>query len=295
MINNWVKKATDNLIDSIISTRDIDADANLVLANAVYFKGAWSHPFRHIYTTPGTFHRLDGSLAEAGFMPNLVELDADEGTRYSMFIFLPDTCDGLPTMVDVVTASPPFLYGILVEMKTRRVAIELPKIEISFSLGDLDPDLSRLGLSLPLSPEAADLHGMCKGDYDDDDATGGARQPTFLTKVAHRAVVKVNEMGMEAVALLIPEVAAAHPSCTAYGCAASGLIYHWATKKQSLYLHPCCAALRMESFLHDEQYHVKLCGEVRLRCVDCGEKARTFSSKTKLWAYQWCYEGAKEY
>nr|TKW01333.1 hypothetical protein SEVIR_8G172900v2 [Setaria viridis] len=209
MINNWVKKATDNLIDSIISTRDIDADANLVLANAVYFKGAWSHPFRHIYTTPGTFHRLDGSLAEAGFMPNLVELDvacmdgfkADEGTRYSMFIFLPDTCDGLPTMVDVVTASPPFLYGILVEMKTRRVAIELPKIEISFSLGDLDPDLSRLGLSLPLSPEAADLHGMCKGDYDDDDATGGARQPTFLTKVAHRAVVKVNEMGMEAVAV----------------------------------------------------------------------------------------------
>ena len=41
MINSWVKKATDNLIDSVISTSDINADADLVLANVVYFAGDW--------------------------------------------------------------------------------------------------------------------------------------------------------------------------------------------------------------------------------------------------------------
>jgi serine protease inhibitor len=42
-----VKKATDNLIDSIVSTSDINANTDLMLANAVYFKGEWLEPFNH--------------------------------------------------------------------------------------------------------------------------------------------------------------------------------------------------------------------------------------------------------
>ncbi|KAM0923052.1 hypothetical protein ACQ4PT_005808 [Festuca glaucescens] len=67
MINNCVEQATNGLIDSI-STDDIDAETDLVLANAVYFKGVWLEPFDSRYTSPGTFHRLDGSLVEAQFM-----------------------------------------------------------------------------------------------------------------------------------------------------------------------------------------------------------------------------------
>jgi serpin B len=72
------------------------------------------------------------------------------------------------------------------------------KFEISFSWTDLKRDLGRLGLSLLFSREAADLRGMCKGD----DVAGGERRPTFLSKVAHRAVVKVNEAGTEAAATM---------------------------------------------------------------------------------------------
>jgi hypothetical protein len=90
--------------------------------------------------------------------------------------------------------------------------------------------------------------------------------------------------------------AAAPPVCTACGCAAAGLVYHCATKKQQgLYLHPCCAALRMESFLHDGEHHVQLCAEAKLRCVVCEEKARTFSFKARLWAYRWRYNGLEGY
>ena len=255
MINSWVKKATDNLIDSIISTGDIDADTDadtdLVLANAVYFKGAWLEPFNPYATNRGTFHRLDGGLAEAEFMRSGIwsldvacmdgfkvlklpyergaagtgsgqlkrrrgqqvagkskatapSTEANEGTQYSMLFFLPDARDGLSTMVDLVTASPSFLYGILAEMKERPVVMELPKFAITFSWGDLKGDLRRLGLSLPFSPEAADLRGMCKGDDEVVVAgPGAARRPTFLSKVAHTAVVKVNEVGTEAAAVTV--------------------------------------------------------------------------------------------
>ncbi|XP_039778446.1 putative serpin-Z5 [Panicum virgatum] len=125
---------------------------------------------------------------------------APRTTRYSMLVFLPDARDGLSTMVDVVTASPAYLYGILAEMKEKPVIMQLPKFEISFSWSDLKRDLCRLGLSLPFLLEAADLRGMCKGD---DDVAGGERRPTFLSKVAHKAVVKVNEAGTEATAVTV--------------------------------------------------------------------------------------------
>ncbi|TVU25016.1 hypothetical protein EJB05_27490, partial [Eragrostis curvula] len=110
-----------------------------------------------------------------------------------MFVFLPDARDGISTMVEVVTAALAFLYGILAEMKEKPVHIKLPKFNISFNWNRLGPDLRRLGLSLPFSAEAGDLRGMCV-----EDDVAGSRRPTFLRKVAHMAVVKVNEVGTEA-------------------------------------------------------------------------------------------------
>ncbi|CAL4992342.1 unnamed protein product [Urochloa decumbens] len=215
MINEWVKKATD-IINSIISPSDIDAATDLVLANAVYFKGLKT--FGCSDTAKGMFYRLDGRVAEAqpGGAPVLdphnwgrrrqpswsPEVHDDDGTKYSMFVFPPDARDGLSTMVDMVTASPAFMYGILAEMKEKPVVVKLPKFDISFSWSDLQRDLGRQGLTLPFSTEAADLRGMFKRD--DGDVPGGARLPTFLAKFAHRAVVKVNEAGTEAAAFTVP-------------------------------------------------------------------------------------------
>ncbi|XP_066324553.1 putative serpin-Z5 [Miscanthus floridulus] len=141
-----------------------------------------------------------GSRRVQGHAPDGGQWDTQQ---YSMFFFLPDTRDGLSTMVDMVTSSPAYLYGILAEMKERPASIKLPKFAITFSWGDLKGDLSRLGLSLPFSPEAADLSSMCKGDNGDQVVTGAARGPTFLSKVAHTAVVKMDEVGTEAACVRI--------------------------------------------------------------------------------------------
>ncbi|GJN04540.1 hypothetical protein PR202_ga22098 [Eleusine coracana subsp. coracana] len=252
MINEWVKKATDNLIDTIITRDDITALTDLVLANAVYFKGEWQDPFRSSCTYQSTFHRLDGSLVTADFMsargtrhvacmdgfkvlklpymPGEDEMEAgrrkrrrsggasvdsspEDNTQYSMFIFLPDNNnqeDGMKNMVDVVTAAPSSLYNILAETKERYVKLILPKFKIAFSWGHLGDALNQLGLTLPFSPETADLSGVCEEEERVDDNDGsGSRRPVFVGQLAHQAVVEVNELGTEAAAVT---------SCVLYGC-----------------------------------------------------------------------------
>ncbi|GJN25298.1 hypothetical protein PR202_gb13107 [Eleusine coracana subsp. coracana] len=161
MINQWVKKATENLIDTIISPDAMDDETDLVLANAVYFKGEWLRPFRYCLTRRDTFHRLDGSCrkeVESGpGKPSRGHSTTDEATQYSMFIFLPDKKDGIATMVDMVTAAPAFMYGILDEMNKKYVYVKLPKFKITFNWEQLGDALNQLGLTLPFSPEAADL------------------------------------------------------------------------------------------------------------------------------------------
>lgn len=210
MINCWVKKATNGLVECIFSP----ADTDLVLANAVYFKGKWLNPFESHNTRADKFHRLDGSHVEADFLWEFHSMyvsymdgfkvlklpyrkghcssdDDTMSTRSSMFVFLPDNRDGMATMVDVITAAPAYLYSLL-PTETKPVRLKLPKFEISFNWDDFSGDLCRLGLSLPFLPKVADLRGMfAKNDG----------RPTFLSKVAHKAVVKVNEEGTEAAAV----------------------------------------------------------------------------------------------
>uniref|UniRef100_A0A0D9XTJ0 Serpin domain-containing protein n=1 Tax=Leersia perrieri TaxID=77586 RepID=A0A0D9XTJ0_9ORYZ len=108
----------------------------------------------------------------------------------------PTSATGFATMVDVITAAPSYLYSVLAKTEEKPVRIKLPKFDIKFTWDDLKTDLCKLGLSLPFSRKMADLRGM----YEDDVDSG---RPTFLTKVAHTAVVKVNEMGTEAAAFTL--------------------------------------------------------------------------------------------
>ncbi|XP_047087221.1 serpin-ZXA-like [Lolium rigidum] len=212
-INSWVRTATNNLIDSIVSASDITPNTDLVLANAVYFKAKWLHPFQARRTGPGTFHRLDGTRVDAQFMTQTMygvhyasSVDgfkvlklpykhgsASDDTHYSMYIFLPDDHQGIAGMVDAITAGPEYLYSVLPKTanKSAVLTVRLPKFETSFDW-DLGDDLRLMGLLLPFSPESADLRGIFHKNHS-----------TYLSKVLHKAVVKVDEDGTEAAAATV--------------------------------------------------------------------------------------------
>uniref|UniRef100_A0ACD5W4I7 Uncharacterized protein n=1 Tax=Avena sativa TaxID=4498 RepID=A0ACD5W4I7_AVESA len=211
-INSWVRIATNNLvIDSNITANDIRAaGTDLLLANAVYFKAKWANPFQAYHTQPDTFHRLDGTRVQAQFMSHtmyglhyassvdgfkVLKLpynhgrdDAASHARYSMYLFLPDQRQGMTNMVGAIAAGPDYLYTALPKTAVHEaITVRLPKFQIRFDW-DLDSDLRLLGLSLPFSPESADLRGICDKNHHG--------RPTFL----HKAVVKVDEDGTEAAA-----------------------------------------------------------------------------------------------
>uniref|UniRef100_A0A0E0BKL1 Serpin domain-containing protein n=1 Tax=Oryza glumipatula TaxID=40148 RepID=A0A0E0BKL1_9ORYZ len=87
-------------------------------------------------------------------------------------------------MVDVIAAAPrpSYLFGMLVKTETRPVELKLPE------LGQERPHQA--------GALAVVLAGGGRPAWDDDGDSGG--WPTFLTKVAQRAIVKVNEKGTEA-------------------------------------------------------------------------------------------------
>ncbi|KAK3118910.1 hypothetical protein QOZ80_9BG0710480 [Eleusine coracana subsp. coracana] len=120
MINEWVKKATNNLIDTVIC-------------------------LGHINTARDVPRARQHSLLQGGMAGTVLKLPYKPGNKvdaeFCMFVFLPDAHDGIVTMTDMITTSPAFLYGTLVGMEKRPVSLMLPRFEISFSWADMKDDL----------------------------------------------------------------------------------------------------------------------------------------------------------
>lgn len=65
-INNWVRKNTDNMIDSIVD--DIDGDAFMFLINAVVFDARWEDVYKKEDIHNGNFTSIDKSVQNVDFM-----------------------------------------------------------------------------------------------------------------------------------------------------------------------------------------------------------------------------------
>ncbi|MGH7139610.1 MAG: serpin family protein, partial [Pirellulales bacterium] len=80
-INNWVATQTNNHIHDIVPPGGVTADMRLMLANAVYFKGAWSQPFDAKQTANGKFTLSGGDSVDM----SLMRRDALNGGQYGAF------------------------------------------------------------------------------------------------------------------------------------------------------------------------------------------------------------------
>lgn len=67
-MNAWTEKQTNGLIKEIIPAVRVDGLTRLVLANAVYFKGAWKVNFDPSMTTDSDFYLLNGEKVRVPFM-----------------------------------------------------------------------------------------------------------------------------------------------------------------------------------------------------------------------------------
>uniref|UniRef100_A0A8C3T8V0 Serpin family B member 1 n=2 Tax=Chelydra serpentina TaxID=8475 RepID=A0A8C3T8V0_CHESE len=204
-INQWVGKQTEDKIPNLLSEGSVKSMTKLVLVNAIYFKGNWAEKFKEADTTQMPFRLNKNEKKTVQMMyqkekfpyRNIPELKCRalelpyDGKELSMIILLPDDIDddttGLQQLEKQLTleklqewTQPENMYPIDVHVK-------LPKFKLEDSY-DLESDLSGLGLQDIFDSGKADLSGM-----------SGARD-LFLSKIAHKSFIEVNEEGTEAAA-----------------------------------------------------------------------------------------------
>ncbi len=194
-INDWIREKTEDLIPELFGPGSITPDTRLILANAIHFLGTWKHPFDEELTQNAPFHRLDGSevsvpmmVADAVFgCVNGDDVLAVElpyaGDRLAMLILLPNE-DAFSSFEAAFDAAQ--LDDIVAQLYPQHVWLAMPRFELSseFSLASV---LADLGMPDAFSSSA---------DFSEMDGT----HDLFISHVAHKAYVSVDEEGTEAAA-----------------------------------------------------------------------------------------------
>ena len=197
-INQWVKNKTHELIPSIFDEPQSEYLA-MVLANVLYFKGAWMLPFSEEYTFPGNFHLADGTMVKAEMMNasesyrssrtekfRTVTLPYGRDKKFSMTLFVPVEGYELPALGydDWAFAKS--------ESKYKDLALQMPKFYVEGKY-DLKGVLQNMGMQDAFDLYLANFSRM----YDKD---------LRVDKVYQMSKIIVNEQGTEATAVTVVEM-----------------------------------------------------------------------------------------
>uniref|UniRef100_A0A668UNC3 Serpin domain-containing protein n=1 Tax=Oreochromis aureus TaxID=47969 RepID=A0A668UNC3_OREAU len=184
-INSWVEQQTENKIKDLLKPGTVNADTRLALVNAVYFKGNWKNTFDEENTKEMPFKHHQKlyiqMMHQRKKLPYNYIADHDlqilelpyVAEELSMFILLPKELNEWTDRKNMSTYS--------------EVILHLPKFKLEEDY-ELNEPLAKLGMKDVFCAGRADLSGM--------NGEGGL----FLSTVAHKAFVEVNEEGTEAAA-----------------------------------------------------------------------------------------------
>lgn len=201
-INAWASEKTHGRIDDIIQ-EELDPSTRMVLANALYFLGDWTEPFKSEDTCDEDFSAPSGSVTTS-FMHStrevpyyetddfsMITLDfesqAGEG-KYAMAFLLPKE-DSTPDELLASLSGDAFAQAIS-GAEPRQTIISLPKFEFDY-FTSLRDTLIDMGMGLAFS-QNADFSAM-------------TTEPNglFIDDVLHKCFVKVDELGAEAAAVTV--------------------------------------------------------------------------------------------
>lgn len=199
-INTWVEDRTQQRIKDLIAPGLIDELTTLVLVNAIYFKGDWTHPFIKGQTREAPFHLAPGEVVQVPMMTHTREVPYAEtehlqllelpyaGGEMSMLIILPKERHALPAIERDLVDNPERLSEWMRLPAMGNVEIYLPRFKIEWGAESLVRPLVALGMRDAFRPGTADFSGM-----------DGTRE-LFISDVVHKAFVEVGEEGTEAAA-----------------------------------------------------------------------------------------------
>lgn len=157
-INAWVEQKTNNKIQKLVDSADLNVDTHLLLLNAIYFKGGWSLFFDQEDTDDGPFTVSKDESVKVPMMyidnrfnykhdkelgAKVIELPFKDRS-YSMVIFLPDEIDGVTELAEKLSSLEDKKM-ILQGLRFQGVKLSLPKFKIEETI-DLEEALTEVSV-----------------------------------------------------------------------------------------------------------------------------------------------------
>jgi serpin B len=214
-INGWVEKQTNDKIKDLLPPPSITTDTQLVITNAIWFKGTWEKTFDKAQTRDAAF-KVDGTknvdvptmhqTASFGYasVPGAKVLEMPYGkSDLAMDVILPDDAAGLSKIEDQLT--PGSFATWTSALRKQKVIVAFPKVSFTWG-GSVKPALQGLGMKSAFA-SSADFTGIASPA-----AAGGH---IYVSDVVHKAFVAIDEEGTEAAAatavILTREVTSIEP------------------------------------------------------------------------------------
>ena len=199
-VNDWVDGRTAGMIKQIVVPGDFSSATILAVVNTVHLKAAWQMPFDPSRTRPAPFALADGSTVQVPTMSGPLTAPVAQTPAYDAVALATKG----PVTAWVVVPRPGQTPDSLLALFTRRglgslyevarsrpIMLDLPRLHTTFSAPDLKPALQALGMVAAFSPQQAELQGI---------VAPGAQGRVYIERVVHKAVLDVNENGIEAAA-----------------------------------------------------------------------------------------------
>ena len=198
-INDWIAKGTKDKIKNLLKPDDFTPLTRMVLANAVYFKSQWVHPFSEGMTKDGDFTLLDGTTKKVPMMTQsesykyleddkvqMIALPYGEKNRLQMNIILPNAAIKATDFTTLFTLDNWNKWNAAAQ-NISRVKLQLPRIKTSYEQ-KLNDSLINLGMADAFDEMKADFSKMTD------------KQELYISIVRHQATLDVDEKGTEATA-----------------------------------------------------------------------------------------------
>jgi serpin B len=192
-VNADVERTTNGLIQNLLGPDAVRRDTRAILVNALWLRASWLQEFAREATRPAPFQAPGGSIEvptmqverqlryAAGAGWQVVGIPAGGGVLAE--VLLPD--GDLAAAEPALTADA--LAGLLAAARPTLTALWLPKFRVEGEARLIAP-LAALGVQTVFT-DAADLSGV----------TGG-QEPLKVSEAVHKAVLTVDEGGLEGAA-----------------------------------------------------------------------------------------------
>jgi serpin B len=198
-INDWVSQQTNKKIKELLPQGMLNDFTRLILVNAIYFKGEWQDPFES-GTSDAPFILPDGQQVKVPTMSRRAHAPYFQGDGYQavglpykggraeMIIVMPDP--GKFSEFEQTLDQKSF-DRILAGLGNNDVKLYMPKFHFEYSK-DMKDSLAGMGMPAAFDPGQADFSGI----YDQKIEPNNL----FISHIAHKAFVAVDEKGTEAAA-----------------------------------------------------------------------------------------------